>query len=48
VHYALNAQADISAIARCPTGAITWVEGRQFAGRARATLATELSGSTLT
>jgi H+/Na+-translocating ferredoxin:NAD+ oxidoreductase subunit B len=46
VHYALNAQADISAIARCPTGAITWVEGRQFALRPRAKPATELSGST--
>jgi electron transport complex protein RnfB len=46
VHYALNAQADISAIARCPTGAITWVEGRQLALRPRAKPATELSGST--
>jgi Na+-translocating ferredoxin:NAD+ oxidoreductase RNF subunit RnfB len=45
VHYELNAQADISAIARCPTGAITWVEGRQFARRPRTTPATELSGS---
>ena len=46
VHYELNAQADISAIARCPTGAITWVEGRQFGLRPRTKPATELSGST--
>ena len=45
VHYELNALADMSAIARCPTGAITWVEGRQFGPAARSA-APALSGST--
>ena len=45
VHYELNAQADISAIARCPTGAIAWVEGRQFGSPRRARQVAELSGS---
>ena len=31
VHYAQNALADPSAIARCPSGAIVWLEGSQFA-----------------
>jgi electron transport complex protein RnfB len=30
VHYEQNALADPSAIRRCPTGAIAWVEGTQF------------------
>lgn len=30
VHYEKNALADPSAIRRCPTGAIAWVEGQQF------------------
>lgn len=30
VHYERNASADPSAIRRCPTGAIAWVEGTQF------------------
>jgi Na+-translocating ferredoxin:NAD+ oxidoreductase RNF subunit RnfB len=46
VHYEHNAQADLSAIARCPTGAITWVDGRQFTRPPRSTPATEFSGST--
>ncbi len=35
IDYGRNADATPAAIARCPTGAIAWVEGRQFAGRAR-------------
>jgi Na+-translocating ferredoxin:NAD+ oxidoreductase RNF subunit RnfB len=31
VHYELNALADPAATRRCPSGAIVWVEGRQFA-----------------
>lgn len=30
VHYELNALADPAAMRRCPTGAITWLEGSQF------------------
>jgi len=36
VDYAKIALADPKAVSRCPTGAIVWVEGRQFAGGARA------------
>lgn len=32
VDYSLNALADAHAIDRCPTGAIIWLEGAQFAG----------------
>jgi Na+-translocating ferredoxin:NAD+ oxidoreductase RNF subunit RnfB len=32
VDYSLNALADTHAIDRCPTGAIIWLEGAQFAG----------------
>jgi Na+-translocating ferredoxin:NAD+ oxidoreductase subunit B len=46
VHYELNSLADLSAIARCPTGAITWVEGRQFVSTPRAMPAAALAGST--
>ena len=51
VHYELNALADVSATSRCPTGAITWVEGRQFTTSAFTTSASRLpalalSGST--
>ena len=46
VHYELNALADISATSRCPTGAITWVEGRQFTSSAPRRQAPALSGST--
>jgi hypothetical protein len=46
VHYELNALADISATGRCPTGAITWVEGRQFSSPASRPKAPALSGST--
>jgi len=47
VHYELNALADRSATSRCPTGAITWIQGRQFTSSAsRASMAT-LSGSTV-
>lgn len=31
VHYEQNALADASALARCPSGAIVWLEGAQFA-----------------
>ena len=31
VHYEYNGLADVAATRRCPTGAITWVEGAQFA-----------------
>jgi len=49
VHYAFNAQADIAAIGRCPTGAITWIEGAQFASSParRAPAALSGVGSTL-
>jgi len=30
INYDLNELADLKAIERCPTGAITWVEGQQF------------------
>ena len=30
INYELNELADLKAIERCPTGAITWVEGQQF------------------
>lgn len=30
VNYDLNAQADPNAVARCPTGAIVWLDGAQF------------------
>ena len=46
VHYELNALADISATSRCPTGAITWVEGRQFTSPTPRRQAPALSGST--
>jgi Na+-translocating ferredoxin:NAD+ oxidoreductase subunit B len=36
VDYAANAQADRAAIRRCPTSAIVWVEGAQFASAAAA------------
>lgn len=45
VHYELNALADIAATKRCPSGAITWVEGRQFASPARRQPAPALTGS---
>jgi ferredoxin len=32
VHYEQNAQASPDAIRRCPTGAIVWLDGAQFAG----------------
>jgi Na+-translocating ferredoxin:NAD+ oxidoreductase RNF subunit RnfB len=32
VHYEQNAQASRDAIRRCPTGAIVWLDGAQFAG----------------
>jgi len=35
VNYELNALADERAIERCPTGAIVWIEGAQFATGAR-------------
>lgn len=34
IDYGKNDLADVSATARCPTGAIAWVEGAQFARRA--------------
>ena len=34
VHYEHNAQASPDAIRRCPTGAIVWLDGQQFAERA--------------
>ena len=46
VHYELNELADISATSRCPTGAITGVEGRQFSSPASRAKAPALSGST--
>jgi len=52
VDYRLNDIADASAIARCPTGAIVWLTGAQFAtdttvnSPARARVATQLIGST--
>lgn len=52
VDYRLNDIADASAIARCPTGAIVWLTGAQFAATttvnspARARVATQLIGST--
>ena len=46
VHYEQNAQADRSAaIARCPTGAIVWLDGAQFAATAARDAVTELTGS---
>jgi len=33
VHYELNGLADPAATRRCPTGAITWLEGAQFSSR---------------
>jgi ferredoxin len=33
VNYDRNEEAGPEAIARCPTGAIAWVEGRQFGAR---------------
>ena len=46
VHYELNAFAHRSATSRCPTGAITWIEGRQFTSSASRAPALALSGST--
>jgi electron transport complex protein RnfB len=33
VHYELNALADPTALSRCPTGAIVWLDGAQFPSR---------------
>lgn len=38
VNYTLNELASPNAIRRCPTGAIVWVEGQQFAGSSRSVL----------
>ena len=52
VDYCVNDLADASAIARCPTGAIVWLTGAQFAANstvkssARARVAPQLIGST--
>jgi ferredoxin len=45
VHYEQNALADPLAIRRCPTGAITWLEGAQFASRPAETISPALTGS---
>jgi ferredoxin len=53
VDYRLNDMADAAAIARCPTGAIVWLRGAQFAPgtateatpSARARVAPQLIGS---
>ncbi len=45
VHYEHNDRAGPEAIARCPTGAIAWVEGMQFTDGAGGTGSLELTGS---
>lgn len=47
VHYENNALADISAIRRCPTGAIRWIEGAQFTNNVAPSDVPALTGSTL-
>jgi len=45
VHYEKNAFADLTAIRRCPTGAIQWIDGAQFTNKARTRAALALTGS---
>ena len=45
IDYARNDLADISAIQRCPTGAIVWLAGAQFQDRGSARVAPQLIGS---
>jgi Na+-translocating ferredoxin:NAD+ oxidoreductase RNF subunit RnfB len=45
VHYEQNALADPAATRRCPTGAITWLEGAQFMPSPAADVSPALTGS---
>ena len=45
VHYELNALADPTAMRRCPTGAITWLEGAQFTPGSTVNVSPVLTGS---
>ncbi len=45
VHYEMNESANSSAIRRCPTGAIVWVDGAQFASRPAVPGVPALTGS---
>jgi ferredoxin len=48
VHYEKNELADAAAIRRCPTGAIVWIEGAQYAAPTAARRAPALTGSSRT
>ena len=48
VHYEKNEHADAAAIRRCPTGAIVWIDGAQFAAPKAARRAPALTGSSRT
>jgi Na+-translocating ferredoxin:NAD+ oxidoreductase RNF subunit RnfB len=47
VHYELNALADPAAMRRCPTGAITWLDGAQFGAHPSGGASPALTGSAL-
>jgi hypothetical protein len=47
VHYEKNELAEISAIRRCPSGAIQWIEGAQFTNNVAPSDVPAFTGSTL-
>jgi electron transport complex protein RnfB len=47
VHYEKNSLTDITAIQRCPTGAIQWIDGAQFTDNVTRRAALALTGSTV-
>jgi hypothetical protein len=46
VNYGKNSLAEISAIRRCPTGAIQWIDGAQFTDKTAPSAEPALTGST--